>query len=1207
MRTLRLVQRATTTAGLHQVDIAIEGDGPRPAATAQVRLDLPAAELERLRWYLEDYLEYPIDPAPKIAAQVEQGMVELGTGLFRSVFEASEESRRLWATFSGHLDDTRVEVVTDVAGATAIPWELLREPTADAPVALRAHAFVRGHPNPAERNGLQPAEDCLRVLLVICRPKRGVDVPFRSVGGQLVRLSPAARDALQLDMLRPPTFKRLAEVLGEAERRGQPYHVVHFDGHGTYSNLREFGLAVRPRGYLLFEDPKSHRNLLYVDGHRLGRLLAETGVPLLVLNACRSAHAELATTPEEAVVQTATSAEDPHGRVRAYGSLAQEVVETGVAGVVAMRYRVYVVTAAQFVADLYASLLAGQSLGAAVTHGRRQLAHQPYREIAFAPRPLQDWVVPLAYEATPLTLVEPPAGPRRPAITLDEAAAGRERASMIRQLPGGPSVGFYGRDETLLALDRAFDTHQVVLLHALAGSGKTSTAVEFARWYGHTGGFQGPTLFTSFEQHLPLGRVLDQFDGYFDAELARQGKDWLAMSEMERRDAALALLRQVPLLWIWDNVEPVAGFPPGTQSAWSAAEQQELADFLHEVQTTKAKVLLVSRRDERTWLRGLPVGRVRLPPMPLVDRVQLARAIANRHHRQLTDVDDWRPLLDYTQGNPLTVNVLVGQALREGMQTGEEVEDFVARLRAGEASLADDERQGRSRSLGASLSYGFAHAFSEAERAQLALLHLFQGFVTVDALCWMGNPNVAGEAAVAAVDGLTRQAGIALLDRAAEIGLLTAFEGGFYMIHPALPWYFTELFTTVHGPTTSPAAVAATHAYTAAIAQLGNNYHRQFNEGRQEVIHGLRAEEANLLQARRLARAHGWWDQVMGAMQGLGALYEHTGRREEWARLVYELIPDLVDPATDRPLPGREEQWSAFTGYRVRLARRQRDWAAAERLQRVDVAWDRERAAPALAIPPENLDAEQRNQIRTLAASLGELGEVLRLQKHAGCVEAYAEALELARRIGDRQLGATAAYDLGNAYKDLPGLRDLDVAGRWAQASLDLHDEADRLSLARSRDLLGAVHYERFLEARAAGRPAAEQAVHLTAAANAYHHAIVLFPADAVSDLAVTHNDLGRVYADAGQIDTAVGHWQQSIRYKETAGNRYGAATTRGNIALARLRQGQVGEALQWYQAALGDYETYGERAAADIKETREIIARIEQVLAEQAGRSARW
>ena len=74
-----------------------------------------------------------------------------------------------------------------------------------------------------------------------------------------------------------------------------------------------------------------------------------------------------------------------HARIRAYGSLAAEVADEGVPGVVAMRYNVYVVTAAQFVADLYAHLLAGRSLGQAATAARRALAADPVRQIAAAP------------------------------------------------------------------------------------------------------------------------------------------------------------------------------------------------------------------------------------------------------------------------------------------------------------------------------------------------------------------------------------------------------------------------------------------------------------------------------------------------------------------------------------------------------------------------------------------------------------------------------------------------------------------------------------------------------------------------------------------------------------------------------------------------------------------------------------------------------
>ena len=84
-------------------------------------------------------------------------------------------------------------------------------------------------------------------------------------------------------------------------------------------------------------------------------------------------------------------------------------MDAGVAGVVAMRYNVYVVTAAQFVAEVYAGLLAGQPLGGAVSMARRQLAASPQRQIGGRPLPLQDWVVPVVYEAAPLALL--PASP----------------------------------------------------------------------------------------------------------------------------------------------------------------------------------------------------------------------------------------------------------------------------------------------------------------------------------------------------------------------------------------------------------------------------------------------------------------------------------------------------------------------------------------------------------------------------------------------------------------------------------------------------------------------------------------------------------------------------------------------------------------------------------------------------------------------------
>jgi tetratricopeptide (TPR) repeat protein len=213
----------------------------------------------------------------------------------------------------------------------------------------------------------------------------------------------------------------------------------------------------------------------------------------------------------------------------------------------------------------------------------------------------------------------------------------------------------------------------------------------------------------------------------------------------------------------------------------------------------------------------------------------------------------------------------------------------------------------------------------------------------------------------------------------------------------------------------------------------------------------------------------------------------------------------------------------------------------------------------------------------------------------------FAEALQLAQRIGDRQAEAVALANLGQTYKNLPEQRDLDAAARRYQDSLDLHEEADRLGRARCIRQLGSVHYERLREARAAGRPEVELLAHLNAAADAYRQALELLPADAVGDLAATHTGVANASYEGGQLEVALRHWQEAIRYFEAAEDRYSAANTRRNVALALARHGPLEDGLLWAQAALRDFQTYGDRAAADIAQTKQMIADIEDLAGAQS------
>jgi tetratricopeptide (TPR) repeat protein len=120
----------------------------------------------------------------------------------------------------------------------------------------------------------------------------------------------------------------------------------------------------------------------------------------------------------------------------------------------------------------------------------------------------------------------------------------------------------------------------------------------------------------------------------------------------------------------------------------------------------------------------------------------------------------------------------------------------------------------------------------------------------------------------------------------------------------------------------------------------------------------------------------------------------------------------------------------------------------------------------------------------------------------------------------------------------------------------------------------------------------------LNAALGYYMEALDLLPPSARDTLAVVHNQLGNIY-DATLTDEYFGralhHWHESIRYKEAQGNLYGAALTQRNMAVALAERGRFEEALLYAGAALRNYTEFGPGAAAEVLETQELIAAIEE------------
>ncbi len=359
---------------------------------------------EDLRWYLERYYRWPAGEESRAAA-VERQLEDWGRDLFQAVF-ADPDAMRLWVQFragDGDADGGRL-ITLDCTESEVLrqPWELLADE--------EGHLFALGigfrrRLHKAQGRSRRDWALPVRVLMVVPRPEgdQGGNVAFidprASSQALLDAVEPLGPERVSVEFLHPPTLKALTNRLRRAERgQAPPVHVVHFDGHGLYA--QQTGL-----GYLLFEDQQGR--LDRVDARRLGTLLARAAVPLMVLDACQSAHAD---------------APDP------YSGVAQRLIRAGVGSVVAMQYSVLVPTSKQFFAAFYQALAQGGTVGQAMDEGRYDLLAETFRFMLHRPdgsdKPfhLQDWFLPALYQWR-----DDPA-PFAGAEAADGAAAPREPA-----------------------------------------------------------------------------------------------------------------------------------------------------------------------------------------------------------------------------------------------------------------------------------------------------------------------------------------------------------------------------------------------------------------------------------------------------------------------------------------------------------------------------------------------------------------------------------------------------------------------------------------------------------------------------------------------------------------------------------------------------------------------------------------------------------
>jgi hypothetical protein len=826
MYTIRLTHR--TDCDREEVHaVLLRGREQVRAVTVPFRVRVDRTTRQQMRWYFEDYPRDGSDVSAAAAGEVERQMADLGYELFAKIF-LTHHSIDLWAALEPVLSQTRVEVCFTSASGAAVPWELMRPKSDATPLLYLVRSFVRlPHGDAAPIGPADPVRRSPRLLFVCCRPQGVDDLRYTSVATQLTHVR-------RLDVLRPATFDQLSARLQAAAEQDDPYQVVHFDGHGEMRD--EFGRQTNDpsewrKGYLLFEDGQGGARP--VSGKQFGQILAEARVSLAVMNACRSAAAEV----------LAESRDLPTGGYSAFGSVAEQLLAAGVPAVVAMRYNAYVGTVSRF-ADVYYALLArGVPSGEAATRARCSLCPDPafrYRapwrsdEVATTqveagaggspasggvpaapadPHPRLDWYVPVVYERGEI----PALGVADGATGEDvEETAGSGRGAFPGREPRREPWPFVGRDDTLFRLDRAFDTSRVVVLEGMIGAGKSRTAVEFARWYRRTGGAETVV----FSALTPATRTERLEDDLATALAPPDGAD--------RAATLLGLAGQQALLWVVDGLEELFKVKDSADVVITSLHWLELKELVERYSGAGLKFLLTSRGALGGSLSQ--AKRVTLLPLGEADSRVVFDAIAPPSERDDATNEAWSALVRACSGNP---GMLVAAA--DGCRDRGSLSSQRAQLVADALEGGDGRRLasllGRAgdrvlcpvqsaivavrHELTALARFLYRHgrrsrkfAPGADEPRSLALLHLFRGFIDAQVLVWFASPEAEdpdvlkkGECPVqpnifSAPGGDSAwQAWCADLKHGSEAGLLTPDrpggwfkndEPGFFLLHPAL-------------------------------------------------------------------------------------------------------------------------------------------------------------------------------------------------------------------------------------------------------------------------------------------------------------------------------------------------------------------------------------------------------------------------------------
>jgi tetratricopeptide (TPR) repeat protein len=1065
-------------------------------------------EAEELGWYLE---RWPVWPNPLVAdraKQVEANLIAWGQALHGAALPLQPTANVLqaWAgveagasrRFSVSVDDSLLQgsseaeqnLAQEAATALlALPWELLHNGAGFLFQGGRPTRVRRRLPN--KRSLAVPVvAPPIRVLLITARPEDDACgyLDHRASALPLVAATEELGEVLRLSLLHPATYPALEEELARAQQAGEPYHVVHFDGHGIYD--RRVGL-----GGLCFEDPSDSHKLTErrhqtVFTNQLGPLLNNYRIPLVLMEACQSAQAEAGAK-----------------------SVASELLQRGVASVVAMSHSVLVETARRFVAAFYAELAKGQRVGQAMLAGQRALHSDPSRgqRYGIGELKLADWFVPVLYQEQD----DPQLFTATPAPQTREDLRSRQRARLGEVPPEPAESGFVGRSIDLLALERLLRQERWAVVRGQGGEGKTALAAELARWLVRSQQLRR-AAFVSVELCSHKDAVLDA--------LGRQlvGADYSAAKYDSPEQALLPIeraLREQPTLLVIDNMESVLLPPyldtPELLSEEAALELKAILALAERLlRSGETRLVFTSREalpapfdanSQRWELRQLEKG----DAVALIERTLAAGesssapgagagAAALEARRE-----DIEALVDAVQGHARTLALLAPELRRRGVAaTQAALVELMQQMQRQVAQLPADDPRRREQSLFASVELSLRR-LSAANKERVRVLGVFHGGVDLDVLRWMTGWEQAG------VERLAQEL--------VGTGLATRNPYGHLSLNPALCPYLKASLSE------EELQGFAADWLEAMAAYLGGYLDQQRSQN---------TELAATLTLLELPNLFALLDRSQAAADPATTI--------ERATYLYSLLQRLGKPRLlERVARVREaaaalgEGWShaRFEASRSRIEQQLAAEQLREALAGAQQLLQQAQAAGEAAYAGADYD---------LAAACFSLGQMLNIgggaQQALPLLQEAGQRFEAITHATDNKAAAGMAYAcLGEQGTCLLNLGRYDAAAAaYEEAIRRAEQQGDLRGVAVGKGNLGIVrlYQQRYAEAL-----------------EAYQQARVTFSRlNEPGSVANYWAQIGRVHEVTGQPEAAEEAYNQSLEIEVRLGNQAGQARTLGGL-----------------------------------------------------------